>query len=110
MFGYSGFQTIRVATEESSCKTGFMQGTNEGWPAARDWVRADGEIDIDAMDKQFGDACVCATSTPRYRSGAVTYFWDDLTVEVQFLTIEGCSRLRLLEGAIKSTQRPLTDE
>ena len=40
----------------------FLQGANEGWLAAKDWVHPDGKIDMETLDKHFHGASICATA------------------------------------------------
>lgn len=60
-----------------------VQGATEGWAAARDWVAADGGLDLDFLEQQFGAAQVLVTDTARQGGGGL--FWCWLTADVQWL-------------------------
>ncbi len=42
-----------------------LQGVTDGWQSARDWVDAQGGINLEALVKQFGDAKIWATECSR---------------------------------------------
>jgi hypothetical protein len=43
-----------------------LQGCTHDWPAAQQWVRADGRPDVDALEALAGASCVCATDQTRW--------------------------------------------
>lgn len=48
----------------------LVQGTNEGWTAAQEWVLQNGSLNVPFLRKSFGDARVCCTDVRGYNSYA----------------------------------------
>lgn len=46
------------------------QGTTAGWQAMQDWVTANGQPNIDFLDRSFGEATVNVTDTTRQAPAA----------------------------------------
>ena len=42
-----------------------LQGVTDGWPSVRDWVDAQGGVNLEALTKQFGNAKIWATECTR---------------------------------------------
>lgn len=66
------------------------QGATEGWAAARDWVAADGSVDLDFLEQRFGDAQVLVTDTARQGGGGRFLCW--LTVDMQSVVVRATAR------------------
>lgn len=47
----------------------LIQGVTHSWRAAREWVRPDGGVDMDAMERLFGTSYVWATDVSRRLGG-----------------------------------------
>ena len=56
LMNWEDLQIVRLyGTLELLC----LQGTNEGWLAAEQWVNLNGSINMDFLERQFGRGQVC---------------------------------------------------